>query len=120
MATSASRVSAARPTRKRSGAAPDDRPERDAQGGLLRLGERVEPAEHRRAELMHSRERQLHLGLDSDDPGDSKSGRLPSAIVQERRLADARLATDDENCTLPAAHVRHQPVEHLTLAGPAQ
>jgi hypothetical protein len=47
--------------------------QRDTEGGLLRLGKRAEPAEHRSAELMQSRERQLHLGLDPGDPGDPKA-----------------------------------------------
>ena len=94
--------------------------ERDAQGGLLGLGKRVEPAEHRRAELMQPRERQLHLGLDPGDPRDAEARRLPRAVVQERRLADARLAAEDQHRALAAAHVLQQPVERLALAGSPQ
>ena len=94
--------------------------QRDAQRGLLGLRERAEPTEHRRAELMQSRERQLHLGLDPGDPGDAEARRLPSAMVQQRRLADARLAADDQHCALPAADVLQQPVERLALAGSPQ
>ena len=94
--------------------------QRDAQSGLLGLGKRAEPVEHRRAELMQPRERQLHLGLDAGDPRDAKAGRLPGAVVQERRLADARLAADDQHRALAAADVLQQPVERLTLAGAPQ
>ena len=41
--------------------------ERDPQRVLLRLRERVEAVEQRRAELMQPGERQLHLGLDAGD-----------------------------------------------------
>jgi hypothetical protein len=68
---------------------------------------------------MQSGERQLHLGLNPGDPRDAEAGRLPSAVVQESRLADARLAADDQDRALAAANVCRQPVEHLTLAGSA-
>jgi hypothetical protein len=69
---------------------------------------------------MQSGERQLHLGLDAGDPGDAKSGCLSSAVVQEGRLADARLAADDQNRALAATDVVQQAVERLALAGSAQ
>ena len=119
-ATSASRLSAARATRKRSGGAPDASPKRDAQRDPLRLGKRVEAVEHRRAELMQPRERQLHLGLDAGDPRDAEARRLPGAVLQQGGLADARLAADDQDGALAAAHVLQQPVERLALAGSAQ
>jgi hypothetical protein len=93
--------------------------ERDAESGLLRLWELAEPAEHRRAELMQSRERQLHLGLDPGDPRDPEAGRLTRAVVQQGRLADTCLPADDQDRTLAAAHVLQQPVELLALAGSA-
>ena len=89
------------------------RPERDAQGVLLRLRQRAEPVEHRRAQLMQPRERQLHLRLDAGDLRDPEARRLPSAVVQERGLADARLAADDQDRALAAADVLQQPVERL-------
>src|SRR5215207_10238218 len=69
---------------------------------------------------MQCRKRQLHLGLDARDLRDTKTGRLPSAVVQEGRLADAGLPADDQDRALAAAHVLQQPVEHLALAGSAQ
>jgi hypothetical protein len=89
----------------------------DAEGGPLRLWKSAAPVEHRRAELMQSRERQLHLGLDAGDARDAKARRLPSAVVQEGRLADARLPAEDQHRALAAADVLQQPVERLTLAG---
>ena len=69
---------------------------------------------------MQPGERQLHLGLDAGDPRDAEAGRLPRAVVQERRLADARLPADDQDRALAAADVLQQPVERLALAGSAQ
>ena len=69
---------------------------------------------------MQRRERQLQLGLDARDLRDTEAGRLTSAVVHHRRLADARLAGDDEHRALSAANVRQQPVERVALAGTAQ
>jgi hypothetical protein len=44
---------------------------------------------------MHRGERQLHLSLDAGDPRHTKIRSLPSGVLQQRRLSDARLATDD-------------------------
>ena len=62
-----------------------------SQGDLLRLGQRVEPPEHRRAEPVQPGERQLHLGLDPRDLRDPEARGLAGAVAQERRLADAGL-----------------------------
>ena len=75
-ATSASRLSAAKRDQEAVGGIAGREAERDAQGALLGLGKRVEPLEHRRAELMQPGERQLHLGLDARDLRDPKAGRL--------------------------------------------
>ena len=84
-ATSASSVSAARPTRKRSGAAPAVRPNATSQRLLLRRGQHVEAVEQRPAELVQPRERQLHLGLDARDlqrPGSRRPGRWRGAAAR--------------------------------------
>jgi hypothetical protein len=94
--------------------------ERDAEGGLLRLGKLREAAEQRRAELVQCRERQLHLGLDSGDAGDPEPRRLPSAVLQDGRLADAGLAANDEDRALASPDILQQPIEHLTLVGSAE
>jgi hypothetical protein len=74
-AVAESRPSAASATRKRSGVSPAARAERDAQGRPLVLGDRVEPVEHRGAELVQAREGQLHLRLDALDLGEAELGR---------------------------------------------
>lgn len=64
--------------------------QRDAQGIALRCGDRVKEIEHRRAQLMDTREWQLPLGLDGGYLGNAKpgglAGRLPSSA---RALAPA-------------------------------
>jgi hypothetical protein len=69
---------------------------------------------------MHRGERQLHLGLDARDLRDTEPGRLASGIPQQRRLPDARLATNDEDGALTPAHIRQQPIDQLPLAGPSE
>jgi hypothetical protein len=69
---------------------------------------------------MQSGERQLHLGLNPGDPRDAEAGRLLSAVVQERRLTDARLAADDQHRALAATDILQEPVERLSLGGAAQ
>ena len=90
----------------------------DVQRVLLRLRQRVESVEHRRAELMDAGERQLHLRLDARDLRDTESRRLPGDVLEQRRLSDARLASDDQDGALTLAHVCQEPVEHFALAGP--
>jgi hypothetical protein len=64
-------------------------------------------------------ERQLHLGLDPGDLRDPEAGRLAGAVAQQRRLADAGLAPDDQCRARTAAYLVQQPVQHLALAGSA-
>ena len=109
------RRTAGRAPPARRGSGPERRPARGPnatpQRVALGLGERVEPVEHRRAQLVQPRVRQLHLRLDARDAGDPESGRLVGGVAQQRRLADPGLAADDEHRALPAAHVLEQPVQ---------
>jgi hypothetical protein len=95
-------------------------PERHAQRGLLRLVERVQPVEHRRAQLVQPRERELHLGLDSRDARDPEAGGLLGAVLQQGGLADARLAVQHEHAAVAAADALQQLVEEPPLGGSAQ
>ena len=85
-ATSARRPSVASPTRKRSGAAPAATPSATRRA-FCRSRERVEAAEQRHAELMQSRERQLHLRLDAGDLRDPNSRRPVGGVAHQRGLA---------------------------------
>jgi hypothetical protein len=94
--------------------------QRDTQGRPLRLRKSLQPPEHRRAELVQARERQLHLGLHAGDPRHPEAGRLARAMVQQRRLADPSLPPHDQDRALAAADVLQQPIERSTLVDAAQ
>ena len=95
-------------------------PERRGQRIALRGGKAIETIEHRPAELMQTRERELHLGLHSCRTYDA----TPRGTLDERReqcgLADPGLAADDQHRALPGAHGRHQAIERLALAATAE
>jgi hypothetical protein len=93
-------------------------PERRRQRGALRPGQVLEPIEHRCAELMQPRERQLHLGL---HPGRSRQpaiGGPLGQIAQQRGLPDPRLAPQHEAPALARAHHPEQLVELRALLLP--
>ena len=92
--------------------------ERDAQCMLLGRREAINPGEHRRAELMERRIRQLHLGFDPGDLGHSKPGSLLSDRPNERRLADASLASDDQDRTAASARVAQKLRERFAFVEP--
>ena len=73
-------------------------------------------AQHRRAQRMQPGERELHLGLHPRYPGDPAPLRGGRQIPQQGRLADARLAAQDQHTTLTRPRFRHEPIQHLTLA----
>ena len=92
----------------------------DIQRVLLRLRERVELVEHRRAELVDPGERQLHLRLHARDLRHTESRGPTSGVPEQRRLSDARLASDDQDGALTLARLCQEPVEHFALAGPVK
>jgi hypothetical protein len=53
-------------------------------------------------------ERELHLLLDSGDPRYPKARRVVGAVVRQGRLANARLALNDQDRALAAAHVANE------------
>jgi hypothetical protein len=63
-----------------------------------------------------SRVRQLHLRFDAGDLGDPKAGGLLRGVVEKRRLADARLAADDEDGALARAGVGDLSIQQCALA----
>src|SRR4051812_1993483 len=69
---------------------------------------------------MQRGEWQLHLGLRAGDPRQAESRRLPSTVVQQGRLADARLAADHEDRTAVGAGLLEEPAKHLALSSTAQ
>ena len=95
-------------------------PERDAEPATLRLGQRPEPAEHRRAQLVQPRVGELHLRLDAGHAGYPETGRLGDQLPQQFRLADPRLSPHDQDGAAAPAHVRDEPSQDLQLGGPAE
>ena len=94
--------------------------ERGAQRVALGVGQRVEPVEHRRAQLLQRGERQPGLGLHARGARDAAIGRPLGHVGQQRRLADPRLAAQHQRPALAGAHRVQQPVERFALAVTAQ
>ena len=93
--------------------------QRHPQRVLLGPGKCRKLADHRRAQLMQPRERQLHLSLHACQLDDSKPRSLPCGVAQKGRLSDTGLTTNDQDRALPPSHILQQPIQHLALAGPA-
>jgi hypothetical protein len=103
------------PDEEAVGGRPRDAAERGAERHALRVGQPLHPVEHRRAELMDARERELHLGFHARRPRDATPRRALHEVVEQRGLADARLAPQDQHAAVAGAHVVHQPRQRLAL-----
>ena len=79
----------------------------------------LEPIEHRRQQLMQPGEGQLHLRLDTDGTRHPKARRLLDQVLEQRRLAHARLAAHHQGPALARADRFDEVVEHLAFAAPA-
>ena len=86
----------------------------------MRRGQPLEPVEQRRTQLVQPRERELHLGLDADRVEHPAARRPLGHVLQQRRLADARLAAQHERLALARADGAHQQIERRALALPAE
>ncbi len=94
--------------------------ERDGQRVALGGGEAFRELEARRAQLVKGRVGELHLLLDTErSDGPEPPSRL-DRVVEQRRLADARLSIDHQHAAVPAARRFEEPVEHLALAAPPE
>jgi len=67
---------------------------------------------------MGAGEREFHLRLDPSDLSNAKSRRLPSRVVEKRRLPDTSLATKHQDGALTFANLREQSIDVFPLAGP--
>ena len=83
-------------------------PERLPQRRALRARKVAQPVEHRAAELMQARERQLHLGLHAGGANDAPARCLLHDVLQQRGLADPRLAAQDQHFALTRPHALQQ------------
>ena len=99
---------------------PPTHAERRAKRPALRTRQQRQAIQHRRAQLLQGRERELHLPLDTGGPRDPETRRRLDRVFQQRRLTDPRLASHNQRTALPTARRLEQPVEHLALAAPAE
>ena len=86
---------------------------------VLWAGELIEPVQHGRAQLMQPGIGQLHLRLCASGAQHPPSIGALSEVVQQRRLADARLAAEHEDLTLPGLTGRQQAIQELAFAAAA-
>ena len=105
------------PVRRRSRAEAERGPQRLP----LRLGQAIQPVQHRRAQLMQAGEGQLHLRLDAQRAHHPAARRLPGQVVQQRGLAHARLAADHQHPALTGPDGLDEPAERASArwSGPA-
>ena len=89
--------------------------ERHLQRGPLRRRQRLQTVGQRRAQVMQTGERELHLRLHAGRPCDATSGGLPGDVFQQRRLADPRLAAQHQRRALADSDALQQPVERLAF-----
>jgi len=94
--------------------------ERAAERIALRSRQPLESIEHRRAQLMQPRESKLHLGLDTRGVSHATPRRVPADVLEQRRLAHARLPAKHERAALAGPNRLHQAVERRGLAAPAE
>ena len=87
---------------------------------MLGLREALHEREERGTQLLHRRERELHLRLDPERPGDPKPAPGLDRVLEQGGLADARFAMHHQHAAAPAADAVQQPVEHLALAFPTE
>ena len=95
--------------------------ERHPQRGALGRGQQVEGGQQGAEQLVHGGEAELHLALDAVDPDDLHGGpghRL--GVIQQGRLAHARLAPEHQNAAHLLAGSRHDLIELPLLCVPPE
>ena len=115
-AASDTRFNTARPTRKRSGGGPELRPNTVSSASLSGARKASEPIKQRNAHLVQGGERELDLRFDPGGAHNPEVGCRVDRVVQQRGLADARLAAEHQSAGLAGAHRFEQVVEGLALA----
>ncbi|HMJ37474.1 MAG TPA: hypothetical protein VK501_26450 [Baekduia sp.] len=90
--------------------------EGDGERVALGLREALHELEEGRAQVLKRRERQLHLALDADGAGDAERRARLDRVLQQGRLADARLSVQHEDAAAAVARGPQKPVEHFALA----
>jgi hypothetical protein len=82
----------------------------------LGLWESLHQLDERGTQLLRRRERELHFRLDPTGPGDAKPLPCLDRILEQRGLADARLAVHHQDAAVRRARGVKQPVERGALA----
>jgi hypothetical protein len=70
------------------------------------------------AHLMQAGEGQLHLGFHAHRSHDGEVRRGLEQVLEQRRLPDPRLASEDQGPALATSDILKQPVERGALGGP--
>src|SRR5262249_50933104 len=83
------------------------------QGVALRGRQLVEVVEHRSAQDMEGRVRELHLGLDPDRPRDMPAVEPAVQVLEQGALAEPGVSPDHRDLAAPGARTLEQPVEGL-------
>ena len=81
----------------------------------LRAGQPLPQIKHRGAQLMQTRIRELHLVLVARRSRDATARGVLHQVLQQRRLADARLAAHDQYLALTRAHAGQQSIQSVAL-----
>ena len=93
-------------------------PEDDRQRLTLGLGEAIQPIEHRRTQLMEAGVCQLHLRLHADGANDVEILRRLDEVLEQGRLTDPGLASQDERSAFALPDSGDRGLEHGGLIGP--
>ena len=75
--------------------------------------------QHRRAQLMQSREGELHFRLHARCPRYPAPRSPPGQVVQQRGLAHPRLTAHHQGPASTGPHISNEPVKYATFPGPA-
>jgi hypothetical protein len=95
-------------------------PERDAERLTLRVGKTLLEVEDRRAELLQRCVIELHFTLDAQNPDDAKVLGCLDRELEQRGLANPRVAVHDEDRAVAAPRGIEQSVEHRSFALPTE
>ena len=107
--------------RNRSGGPPALSPNATSSAARCGPGSRLLRIQQRQTQLVQTSEGQLHLGLDARCPGDAASLGLVGQVVEQSGLADAGLATNDEDLAVAGTHAGSDVVQASTFrSAPAE
>ena len=118
-ATSESRLSTARPTKKRSGAGPGLTPKAVRSASRCGAGRRSSRSSIGAKQVMQPGEGELHLRLDAGGAHHQAARCLLDQVVQQRGLAHARFTAHHQRPALTSSNGFDEPVEHLAFGVPS-